>query len=86
MKPVGIMSGRELRNALTRAIILEYQNAKTPGAMSWGWDKPTSMYVARQNRMRLAKRYSQKYRAVSKLLFERKLPSGKDWPGTRDLL
>jgi len=80
------MNRTELKSALTRAIILEYQNAKTPGMMSWGWDRPPSMFVARQNRVRIAKRYSLKYGAVSDLLFERKLPSGEDWPGVRVLL
>lgn len=85
-KPIGIMTRKELKSALTRAIILEYQNAKTPGVMSWGWDKPPSMYAARVNRIRLAKLYSQKYAPVSNLLFKRKLPSGEDWPGTKELL
>ena len=85
-KPIGIMTQRELKSALTRAIILEHQNAKTPGVMSWGWDKPPPMYVARVNRKRLAKLYSQKYAPVSDLLFKRNLPSGKDWPGTKELL
>ena len=85
-KPFGIMTQQELKSALTRAIILEYQNAKTPGNMSWGWDRPPSLYVARVNRIRLAKRYSKKHVPVSDILFKRKLPSGKDWPGTKGLL
>lgn len=85
-KPIGVMNQHELKSALTRAIVLEYQNAKTPGVMSWGWDRPPSMYLARLNRIRLAKRYSQKHEPVSDLLFNRKLPSGEDWPGTKALL
>ena len=38
------------------------------------------------SRKRLAKLYSQKYAPVSDLLFKRNLPSGKDWPGTKELL
>ena len=85
-KPIGIMNQSELRSALVRAIILEYQNAKTPGKMSWGWDAPPSMYVARRNRIRLAKLYSMKYEPVNEMLFERKLPNGSEWPGIRALL
>ena len=82
MKPLGIMSQSELKHALIRSIILEYQNAKIPGAMSWGNDAPPSMFVARKNRIRLAKIYSQRYEPVSKLLFQYKLPTNSDWQGT----
>jgi len=85
-KPIGIMSWKDLKSALTRAIVLEYQNAKVSGRMSWGWDRPPSMYVARQNRIRLAIRYSRLYGQVNKKLFERRLPSGRAWPGTKGLL
>ncbi len=37
------------------------------------------MYVARENRIQLAKRYSKPYGPVSKKLLERKLPSGNEW-------
>ncbi len=80
-----MMDQGELRSALVRAIVLEYQNAKTPGKMTWDWDAPPSMYVARRNRIRLAKLYSKKYQPVSEMLFERKLPSGSEWPGIRAL-
>ena len=86
MKPLGIMSKKELKSALVRSIILEYQNAKTPGVMSWGFDAPPSMFVARNNRIRLAKLYSQKYEPVSKILFQNKLPSGCAWKGTTVLV
>lgn len=85
-KPIGSQNQGEMRSSLVRAIILEYQNAKTPGNMRWGWDRPSSMYLARQNRLRLAKRYTHKYAPVSDLLFERKLPAGEEWPGTKGLL
>ena len=80
------MSQQELKSALVRAIVLEYQNSKTPGKMSWGHDAPVSIYVARKNRIRLAKIYSKKYDPVSKVLFQKKLPSGKAWKGTRVLV
>jgi len=80
------MSNKELKNALVRSIVLEYQNAKTLGAMSWGHDAPPSMFVARKNRIRLAKFYSRKYTPVSNILFQRNLPSGGEWKGTRTLV
>ena len=86
MKPLGIMSKQELKSALVRSIILEYQNAKTFGAMSWGHDVPPSMFVARKNRIRLAKCYSQKHDPVSSLLFQRTLPTGHAWQGTGVLI
>ncbi len=86
MKPLGIMSKKELKSALVRSIIIEYQNAKTPGSMPWGHDAPPSMFVARNNRIRLAKLYSQKYEPVSNILFQNKLPSGIAWKGTKVLV
>lgn len=86
MRPLGIMSKKELKSALVRSIILEYQNEKLFGLMGWGHDAPPSMFVARNNRLRLAKRYAIKYDPVSKLLFQRKLPSGKEWKGTKVLV
>ena len=86
MKPLGIMSKSELKQVLIRSIILEYQNAKIPGGIGWGKDAPPSMFVARKNRIRLAKQYSKKYEPVSKLLFQNKLPSGASWKGTRVLI
>ena len=85
-KPVLMMTQLELKSALTRAIILEFQNAKNPRKMLWGWDRPPSMYVARENRIRLAKRYSKLYGPVSTKLFDRKLPSGSEWTGVKGLL
>jgi hypothetical protein len=85
-KLVFMMNRLELKSALTRAIILEFQNSKNPGQMLWGWDRPPSLYVARENRIRLAKRYSKLYGPVSLKLFERKLPSGNEWTGVKDLL
>ena len=76
----GLMSKEDLRSALVRSIILEYQNAKAPG-MLWGYDAPQSMYVARRNRKVLAITYSRKYDPVSRLLFQRKIPSGNQWKG-----
>ena len=75
MKLFRIMSKDKLKSALMRSIILEYQNDKVLGAMSWGHDAPKSMYIARKNRMRLAELYSRKYEPVSKLLFQKKLPT-----------
>jgi hypothetical protein len=86
MKPLGIMSQKELKSALIRSIIIEHHNSKLLGSMGWGYDAPPSMYVARNNRIRLAKKYSQKYQPVSKLLFQRKLPNGKEWQGTKVLV
>ena len=80
------MSKKELKSALIRSIILEYQNAKTFGSMSWGIDAPPSMFVARRNRIRLSRLYSQKYEPVSNILFQNKLPTGKDWKGTKILV
>jgi len=80
------MSKKELKSALVRSIVLEYQNDKTPGSMSWGHDAPPSMFVARKNRIRLAKLYSQKYEPVSKLLFQNKLPTATEWKGTHVLV
>jgi len=85
-KPIFMMTRLELKSALTRAIILEFQNAKNPGGMLWGWDRPPSMYVARENRIRLAKRYSNLYGPVSGELFDRKLPSGNERTGVKNLL
>lgn len=86
MKPLGIMNKDELKRALVRAIVLEYQNAKSFGAMNWGHDAPSSMFVARNNRLRLAKMYARKYEPISNLLLKRKLPSGKEWKGTKVLV
>ena len=85
-KPTSIMSKNELRSALTRAILIEYQNAKTPGRMTWGWDRPPSLFVAKLNRIRLATLYDRKYQKVNKRLFKKNLPSGKDWRGVKNLL
>ena len=85
-KPIGIMGRNDLRSALIRSIVLEYQNAKTPGKMSWGWDRPPSMYAARRKRIELAKRYSRLHGPVNELLFARKLPEGESWPGIKGLL
>ena len=80
------MSKSDLKRALIRSIILEYQNAKIPGSMAWGHDAPPSMFVARKNRLRLAILYSKKYEPVSNLLFKNKLPSGTSWQGTSVLV
>ncbi len=86
MKPFRLMSKAELKNALVRSIVLEYQNERVSGAMSWGHDAPKSMFIARKNRIRLAELYSRKYEPVSKLLFQKKLPSGNEWKGTKVLV
>ncbi len=86
MKPYRLMSKEELKSALVRSIVLEFQNAKHFGTMCWGHDAPVSMYVARKNRIRLAELYSRKYEPVSKILFQRKLPSGNEWKGTKVLV
>ena len=80
------MNKEELKRALVRSIVLEYQNSKSLGAMNWGHDAPPSMFVARKNRLRLAKIYANKYEPVSKLMFDRKLPSGKSWKGIKVLV
>ncbi len=86
MKPLGIMTKDELKSALVRSIVLEYQNTKLLGSMNWGYDAPPSMFVARKNRLRLATKYARKYEPVSKMLFDRKIPSGKAWLGTKVLV
>lgn len=49
------MTKAELKSILVRSIVLDFQNSKHPNDMSWGHDAPCSIYVARQNRIRLAK-------------------------------
>jgi hypothetical protein len=83
--PVALMSKMQMRSALTRAIVLEYQNGKVKPFPRWGWEQPTSMYGLRTRRLLLARAYATRYEAVSALLFERRLPQG-EWPGTRLLL
>ena len=80
------MSKAELRSALIRAIVLEYQNGKQRPFPSWGWEKPKSMFVLRRKRFRLASEYAIRHEPVSSLLFARRLPYGKDWPGTGQLV
>ena len=86
MKPLRMMTKKELKSALVRSIVLEYQNEKIKRTMAWGYDAPASMFAARRNRVRLAEYYSKKYDPVSNLLFQRKLPSGRAWQGTRVLV
>lgn len=75
------MSKRELRSALVRAVVLEHQNAKVTPFPRWGWERPTSMYVLRTRRLRVAKVYASRVEPVVSALFERQLPRGKRWPG-----
>jgi hypothetical protein len=80
------MSLEQLRIALIRAIVLEYQNGRVKPFPHWGWERPTSMYVLRCARRRLATAYLERFGAVSSLLFARRLPSGANWPGTSRLV
>src|SRR5882724_9437973 len=80
------LSKTELRHALIRAIVLEFQNAKRRPFPRWGWERPTSLYVLRARRRRLALAYASRFEPVSSLLFARNLPRGKNWPGTRLLV
>jgi hypothetical protein len=84
--PTARMTKAEMRSALLRAIVIEYQNGKAKPFPCWGWERPTSMYVLRRRRLLLAKTYAITYEPVSDLLFQRQLPRGKKWPGTRLLL
>lgn len=84
--PTARMTKEEVRSALLRAIVLEYQNGKSKPFPSWGRERPPSMYVLRRRRLLLAKTYATRYEPVSDLLFQRQLPRGKEWPGTRLLL
>jgi hypothetical protein len=86
MRSPGVMLQEELRNALRRAVVLEYHNGKSPIFPAWGWEKPPSMYVLRQRRMRLARLYSRRYQPVAAALFRRHLPRGREWPGLRLLI
>ena len=85
-KPLEMMSRQELRSTLVRAIVLEYQNARVKPFPRWGWEKPTSLFVLRRRRIRLAQLFTARYAAVSSSLFARKLPAGKDWPGASNLV
>jgi hypothetical protein len=44
------------------------------------------MFVLRRRRLRVAAAYLERFGAVSSLLFEPRLPVGKDWPGTSRLI
>jgi hypothetical protein len=81
-----VMSQEQLRNALIRAVVLEYQNGKTRTFPGWGWEQPPSMYVLRQKRLNLARQYAHRYQPVAAALLGRRLPRGRQWPGTRDLI
>jgi hypothetical protein len=85
-QPLRLMSLEQLRSALIRAIVLEYQNGRVKAFPRWGWEKPTSMLVLRRARQRAAAAYLERFGAVSSLLFERRLPMGKEWPGTTRLV
>jgi hypothetical protein len=81
-----VMSQEQLRNALIRAVVLEYRNGQSRAFPRWGWEKPTSMYVLRARRLSLAREYARKHQPVSDFLFARRLPKGREWPGTRQLI
>ena len=85
-KAIWLMSEKELRQKLVRAIVLEYQNSKRKHGLVWGHENISSLFVLRQNRLRIARCFSLKYRPVSKLLFSRDLPKGKLWVGTSELV
>jgi hypothetical protein len=85
-RPPELMSQEEMRSTLVRTIILEYNNAKLKPFPRWGWEKPESLLVLRRKRLRLAQHFAGKYAAVSPLLLARRLPVGKDWPGTGALV
>ena len=80
------MSLDQLRSTLIRAIVLEYQNARVKPFPCWGWERPRSMFVLRRTRRRAAAAYLERFGAVSALLFERRLPTGDAWPGTKGLV
>ena len=80
------MSLEQLHGALIRAIVLEYHNGRVKRFPCWGWEKPRSMFVLRRARRRAATAYLECFGAVSALLFERRLPTGEHWPGTRGLV
>lgn len=83
---LALMSQEEMRSTLIRAIVLEYNNAKTKPFPHWGWENPVSLFVLRRRRLRLAQHFAGKYAAVSPLLLARRLPVGKHWPGTKVLV
>ena len=85
-RPLQLLSQDEKRSALVRAIVLEHNNAKLKPFPRWGWEKPTSLFVLRRRRLRLALHYVGRHAAVSTLLLARRLPAGKAWPGTQDLV
>ncbi len=81
-----VMSQEQLRNALIRAVVLEYQNGKSKSFPRWGWEKPPSMYVLRRQRLNRARQYSHRYQPLGAALFCRRLPQGGLWPGTSALI
>ncbi|MDR7151660.1 hypothetical protein J2W49_003636 [Hydrogenophaga palleronii] len=85
-RPLALMSQEEMRSALVRAIVLEYNNARLKPSPRWGWERPTSLFALRRRRLRLALHFAGKYAAVSPLLLARRLPAGNDWPGTKELV
>ena len=80
------MSLEQLRSALVRSIVLQYENGRRKPFARWGWEKPPSMFVLRRARLRVAAAYLERFGAVSSLLFERRLPMEGDWPGTSRLV
>src|SRR5215471_16127195 len=79
------MSKDQMRSALIRAIVLEYENGKVRRFPRWGWERPPSMLVLRRQRYRVAAAYAERFGPVSSLLFQRRLPY-KEWPGTSRLV
>jgi hypothetical protein len=57
-----VLSQEQLRNALIRAVVLEHRNGQSRAFPGWGWEKPTSMYVLRAQRLSLAREYARQHR------------------------